>query len=200
MEANLDEPISKADKSTLDERFRNADESTIGDVLRDLMRRDGAALERTLRREFPTLGPHIEDIIADALVRVWASRCTYDPKKATLRVWFFAIARNVARDLMQRGWGRNYTPDVTDIAAGLQLDLKEFSAYQKRLLEALVSLDQIEYEIVVAWSRSGDGDAWADELSKRLKIEYDVEKSPGALRVQRLRILNRLRDGGQSET
>jgi hypothetical protein len=42
-----------------------------------------------------------------ALHRLWEARADYNDKKQSLRVWFFCIAENVARDVLKHGWHKD---------------------------------------------------------------------------------------------
>ncbi len=39
-----------------------------------------------------------EDLVQEAFLRAWRARASYDPEKAGLRAWLFAIARNLVVD------------------------------------------------------------------------------------------------------
>jgi RNA polymerase sigma factor (sigma-70 family) len=46
----------------------------------------------------------IEDVVSIALHRLWEARANYNDKKQKLRVWFYCIAENVAKDVLKHGW------------------------------------------------------------------------------------------------
>ena len=54
----------------------------------------------------------IEDVVVIALVRLWKARDRFDPKKASLKTFFFRIADNVARDVLKSGWYRARSLEV----------------------------------------------------------------------------------------
>lgn len=46
----------------------------------------------------------IDDVLSVGLYRVWMSRHRYDAARASLRIWFFRIVENAARDVLRHGW------------------------------------------------------------------------------------------------
>ncbi|GAB4148582.1 MAG: hypothetical protein Fur0037_16900 [Planctomycetota bacterium] len=73
------------------------------DALRRILSDYGGKVLRLLKREFEiVLGHHLlEDAIADASVRVWRFRDGYDPSRAAIATWFYSIARNCARKMVE---------------------------------------------------------------------------------------------------
>ncbi|MDQ3104336.1 MAG: sigma-70 family RNA polymerase sigma factor [Actinomycetota bacterium] len=57
----------------------------------------GAELFRFSLRALGDRG-HAQDAVQETFVRAWRSRQRFDPELASLRVWLFAIARNVVID------------------------------------------------------------------------------------------------------
>ena len=58
----------------------------------------------------------------ETFLRAWQSARHYDPRLASLRVWLFAIARNVVIDLHRRRSTASFahvTADEAGVAAGL---------------------------------------------------------------------------------
>lgn len=51
-----------------------------------------------------------EDAVQETFVRAWRSRDRFDPTVASLRTWFFAIARNVVIDVLR---ARSSRPVIT---------------------------------------------------------------------------------------
>jgi RNA polymerase sigma-70 factor, ECF subfamily len=43
-----------------------------------------------------------QDVVQETFLRAWRSAARYDPQRASLRVWLFAIARNAAVDFGRR--------------------------------------------------------------------------------------------------
>jgi RNA polymerase sigma factor (sigma-70 family) len=76
------------------------------EALEAALRAHGPPVKALLRRKFfgPLTDTDFEDILAVALFRMWQYRTRYDSSRASLRVWFFRIAENVARDVLRHGW------------------------------------------------------------------------------------------------
>ena len=76
------------------------------DVLEMILKTHGPPIVALLRQRFsgPLTATDLEDVLAAALFRMWQHRLRFDPERASLRVWFFRIAENVARDVFKHGW------------------------------------------------------------------------------------------------
>jgi len=63
---------------------------------------------------------HAEDVVQEVFVRAWRGRGGFDPGLASLRVWLFAIARNVVIDHVRR---EKVRPQVRELhpVAGAEL-------------------------------------------------------------------------------
>ena len=75
-------------------------------VLEVILRTHGPPILTLLRQKFvgPLTATDFEDVLAAALFRVWQHRTRFDPALSSLRVWFFRIAENIARDVLKHGW------------------------------------------------------------------------------------------------
>ena len=76
----------------------------------------GAELYRFALRGLADPGA-AEDIVQETFVRAWRAADRFDPARASLRVWLFAIARNAVRDHVRasqaRPWQRRLVDPVT---------------------------------------------------------------------------------------
>lgn len=81
----------------------------------------GAELFRFALRALGDRG-HAQDVVQETFVRAWRSRARFDPELASLRVWLFAIARNVVVDHGRRErvrpWARDLVPPGADDRSG----------------------------------------------------------------------------------
>src|ERR1700687_5557771 len=73
-------------------------------ALEEILRLYGPDITETLHKKFNLhrgvlTYEDIEDVVVIALHRLWNARKNYDDKKQSLRVWFYCIAENVARDV-----------------------------------------------------------------------------------------------------
>lgn len=59
---------------------------------------------------------HAEDAVQETFVRAWKARDRFDPGLASLRVWLFAIARNVVVDHGRRERARPVVRDLAPLA------------------------------------------------------------------------------------
>jgi RNA polymerase sigma factor (sigma-70 family) len=64
----------------------------------------GNGVRWTLRKEFSKVLDElqIDDAINQATLRVWRSAHRFDPSRGTLRAWFYAVARNCAKRVLER--------------------------------------------------------------------------------------------------
>ncbi|WP_354528257.1 sigma-70 family RNA polymerase sigma factor [Nakamurella sp. UYEF19] len=80
-----------------DERPRLTEESD----LRAAYDAHGSELYRFALRQLGDEGT-AQDVVQDVFLRAWRSSASFDPEVASLRVWLFAIARNVVIDEARR--------------------------------------------------------------------------------------------------
>ena len=89
-----------------------------------------------------------EDCVQETFLRAWRARERFDPARATLRTWLFAIERNVIIDV-QRSLQRTPRigpPDGLDELPADSVDPLE----RLRIAEALASLSDEHRDVVVA--------------------------------------------------
>lgn len=176
-------------------------------VLDAILQTHGPTVLALLRQRLggPLTATDFEDVLATALFRIWQHRARFDPNKASLRVWFFRIAENLARDVLKHGWQkarqleRSTEParlaETVDHRSVAPLDdVAPTSARRDDLVfstelmrELLALLPEAQRRIVLADAESRDGTVASDQLSKELGIP------PGTVRVYRRRALERLR-------
>jgi RNA polymerase sigma-70 factor (ECF subfamily) len=185
-------------QSDFGRRLRAGDES----VLEAVLRADGPAVRGLLQQKFGGIlnAADFEDIVAAALYRVWKYRERFDPQRASLRVWFYRIAANVARDVLRYGWQKARQMEVPcePIVLASIIDAREEheetgpqdgqpTGMKRDLREALDLLPDSQRKIVMADAASRDGKVSSQQLSSELGI-------PAAtVRVYRRRAIERLR-------
>lgn len=184
-------------------RLRAGDEG----VLEVILRTHGPPILALLRQRFvgPLNATDFEDVLAAALFRVWQHRERFDPDRASLRVWFFRIAENLARDVLKHGWlkarqlelstepmqlaevtdrrqphGESDNGDDDDLALTQRIP-------SEQLRELLALLPENQRRIVLADADSRDGVVASHDLAKELGIPQST------VRVYRRRALERLR-------
>lgn len=184
-------------------RLRAGDE----DVLEVILRTHGPPILALLRQRFigPLTPTDFEDVLAAALFRVWQHRARFDPSQASLRVWFFRIAENLARDVLKHGWqkarqlelsteplllaeaiDRGRPNGESDIDTG-DGELPTLRVPPEQLRELLALLPENQRRIVLADADSRDGVVASHDLASELGIP------PSTVRVYRRRALERLR-------
>src|SRR6266481_28394 len=79
------------------------------DALAEILRCFAPAIIETLHASFTRRlrllrYEDIEDVVSIALRRLWDARADYDDTKQSLRVWFYCIAENAAKDVLKHAW------------------------------------------------------------------------------------------------
>lgn len=177
-------------------RLQNGDE----DVLNDILQSFGGLVLRKLRRVFFALfnEADLEEILTEALYRVWEKREAYRGERGSLLNWFWHIARNLASDQLKRGWRQvqaNQCPfSVEDLHLAVQRgpsgdedEPRPLPPAQQDLLEILGDLSAKNRAIILAFAAAhGDG-VWTAPLVEEFGM------SPGALRTKAHRLLVKIR-------
>lgn len=94
---------------------RTAQDDTEEAEIRSAYAAHGSELYRFALRQLGDAGA-AEDVVQEVFLRAWRSSSSFDPAVASLRVWLFAIARNVvidhARRAAVRPWQAVIAPDA----------------------------------------------------------------------------------------
>jgi RNA polymerase sigma-70 factor (ECF subfamily) len=193
------------DPDDLAARLRQGDEDALEELLRSL----GPAVHRVLARKFvPVLREvEIDDVLSIALYRVWRARQRYDADKGSLRLWFFRIAENAARDVLRHGWHKARRLEVS--ATGIETKTRssadsngrpggpherddlpdsETSVQRKSALrDILAGLPEAQRRIVLADALCREGVASSQRMASELNL------SPASIRVYRKRAMETIR-------
>lgn len=180
------------EQHNLADRLRNGDADVLADILSEL----GGVTLHVLAQRFVGILPatDIEDVISIGLFRLWQNRARFDPSRASLRVWFFRICENAARDVLKHGWHKarilevaadhaGEAPMPTDEAASDPSASKQW----QQLKAAVDELPETQRRIVLADAAAKDDVACSTWLAGELGI------TPGAVRVNRKRAMDKLR-------
>ncbi len=89
-----------------------------------------------------------EDCVQETFLRAWRARERYDPARAGLRTWLYAIARNVVLDAL-RARQRRPAPVDTDVITDRPGEAPD-PLDRLRVLEGLARLSREHREVVVA--------------------------------------------------
>ena len=183
-------------------RLRAGEEAALEVILRT----HGPPILALLKQRFAgrLTATDFEDVLAAALFRMWQHRVRFDPKLASLRVWFFRIAENLARDVLKHGWHKarqletstapqllaeaiDKRPNGESDSAADDGELPTLRVPSELLRELLALLPENQRRIVLADADSRDGLVASHDLANELGIP------PATVRVYRRRALERLR-------
>ena len=182
-------------------QLRAGDES----VLEAILQTHGPPILSLLKQRFVgrLTATDFEDVLAVALFRVWQNRLRFDPKLASLRVWLFRIAENIARDVLKLGWQKARQLELSVAPTSLAMAIDRHTTKigidpddgpslalrvaPDELRELLAMLPASQRYIILADANSPDGTVASQELAHELGI-------PAAtVRVYRRRGLERLK-------
>ena len=177
-------------------------------VLEDILRAFGPMILAVMSRRYAeVLRQHdIEDVLSIGLYRLWKTRRRFDGQKASLKVWYFRIVENAARDVLKHGWHKARLLEVhcdvalTGTAAASSnghgepalpgsgdTHSRDPSPLQLDLRDVVAELPESQRTIILADAASKDGTASSQHLSEELNIP------PSTVRVYRKRALDRIR-------
>jgi len=127
-----------------------------------------------------------EDCAQDVMATLWQKAHLFDPARASVATWVFAIARNRRIDLARRDrrpepedlpWGPEDEPD--------QADLYEAAEETRRLGEALALLPEAQRALI---QRAFYGDLSHSEIAAETGLPLGTIKSRIRLALERLRV------------
>lgn len=175
-------------------------------VLEGILRIHGPPILALLKQRFGgrLTATDFEDVLAVALFRIWQNRLRFDSRLASLRVWFFRIAENTARDVLKHGWhkARQLEQIVEPTLLATAIDHRSEDQANSdsdrdasltlripldELRELLAMLPASQRYIIMADANSPEGIVASGELANELGIPQ------GTVRVYRRRALERLR-------
>ncbi|MCP4506423.1 MAG: sigma-70 family RNA polymerase sigma factor [Fuerstiella sp.] len=200
--------MQTTEQADLAQRLLDDDEQALDDVLRLF----GPMMLVVLTRRYQSVlrETDIEDVISIGLFRLWTNRARFDRRRASLKVWFFRIVENAARDVLRHGWHKARLLEVgSDLAllgatdASSNGHAKEVqhlpdgelrgsservpSNLQLDLREIVADLPETQRFIVLADSAAKEGVASSKWLGDELGV-------PGStVRVYRKRAMDRIR-------
>ena len=171
-------------------RLRAGDEGVLKEILQALR----LSMAGSLRSRFgKLLSTHdVEEVLSNALFRLWQSRGRYDPQRAPLALWFFIAVRSSAIDLLRK---RARSPRVDSPAEWSIPARDHFRAEEAdvaspelaRLHELLQQLPEADRRILLTFGERRDEGAWVGELAEELSM------TANAVRVRKSRLLDWLR-------
>lgn len=189
--------MQMTEQADLAQRLLENDEQVLGDVLREF----GPMVLVVLSRRYENVlrESDIEDVMSIGLFRLWTSRERFDQRKASLKVWFFRIVENAARDVLKHGWHKARQLEVsveaallgvsTDRCRGCAQDpiVPSPSNVQLDLREIVAQLPDKQQFIIAADAAAKDGVASSQLLGDELGVPAS------SVRVYRKRAMDRIR-------
>ena len=190
-----------ADDAEIAQRLLDHDQSCLSDILRSF----GAGILGLLRRRFRDAlrEEDLEDVLSIGLFRLWNNRDRYDRERASLRVWWFRICENAARDVLRMGWQKTRARELNSEAALLGLseqavsksdglyealfDQLALAAVHHDLKDVLRELPDVQRAILLADAAARDDVACSQRLSDELGLPAST------VRVYRKRAMDRVR-------
>jgi RNA polymerase sigma factor (sigma-70 family) len=185
----------KDQNSKLGIRLLEGDEGVQEDIIRLWQPQIREALKYKYKDLFNEAD--IEDIVAEAILRLWQSRESYDEGKGSIRTLLFKIADNFAKDILRNGWkkAKNVSIDIesyaTPFPSGNVVDVCLSEGDQRRLKDLKRIVDQLPKDqkyIIMADAHATDGKANSEYLSDELQIPS------GTVRVKRKRALDKIKE------
>jgi RNA polymerase sigma factor (sigma-70 family) len=167
------------------------------DVLNDILRTYGGLVLWKLRQAFSPAFKEtdLEEIVGDALYRVWESRDSYTAERGSLLNWFMRIARNVALDYRKHGWRKAQAQECSFALEDWQVPHRDdddqdepdspSAAYQD-LVAILDGLEERDRSILLTYAESAGG-SWTGPLVEELGMKA------GALRTRAHRLIELVR-------
>lgn len=201
--ANIDHYDERMDDNErcnhdLGHRLINGDQTVFGDILVNY----GPKVAGLLKKTFDWLtSEDIDDVLAEALASLWINRHRYDHTRASLKTYFYTIARSRAVDLTRKGWQKakrleldidiDRSPHRQDktisFEESLDLDASESSISHElvNMTRVLNELSQEDRVILLASTQEG---CWAKDLQRQLG------KPAVTIRSRRHRLVLRIRE------
>jgi RNA polymerase sigma-70 factor (ECF subfamily) len=127
-----------------------------------------------------------EDLVQETMLNVWRKAAMFDPSKASVSTWVFAIARNLRIDHLRRQRNPDDLPSESGIVSPLQEDAVLGAEREARVRVALAGLSEEQSTIIRMSYFSEKSQA---EIANELSIPLGTVKSRTRLAMNRLRAL-----------
>ena len=169
------------------------------ELAQTLLEEFGPGIRRCLtNRNWVSLSSEdVEDVLAEAVVKIWRYSEKHEVDMSRLRQLFTTAAINLARDVVKRKLIRREAEQDAG-TSDKSAPVSPPSGQQLETLSLLLEkLSERERTIILHWANHGHSldpgqanQSWTRELLKELE-----ETSPDKLRQERLRIFNRIKKG-----
>lgn len=160
------------------ERLKNNDESVLQSLFSFLEPRT----KGQIRRRWALSEEDAEDALAMARYRLWSSRHEYDPARASLRTWHWAILSNCVIDLLRREPLRSVTRSIgseldTLLPPGdTQPNCSSPSRAEEAVREIVDKLKRVDRDIIQHYAETFENRSWAPVLAKKLAMTLDAAR------------------------
>lgn len=158
--------------------------------MRDAYAAHGPELFRFALRALGDRGA-AEDVIQETFLRAWRARASFDPQLASLRVWLFAITRNVVIDHSRSAAVRPWERHLIDLTATEHVGPVSPDASEQLLREWIVdeALRRLGDEHRHALTETYLADRPYDEVAAELGIPVSTLRSRVFYGLKALRIV-----------
>ena len=160
-------------------RLWDSDETVLAEILVQY----APSLEKAISSKYPSFSPQdLEDIVCEAIKRLWAKRDEYDDSKGNVSGLLYRIADNCAKDILKSGWQKlqvkrksfyedsleDIIDDKTEDDNDNELLDNHDSKFNKDLRVIVKNLPEIQQKIAWAFALAPEGEINAPILSKEL--------------------------------
>lgn len=194
---SYDEEMDDNDLRNLGSRLVNGDQAVFGDILAAY----GPQVTGLLKKTFDWLTHEdIDDVLAEAIVTLWKNRHRYDDTRASLKTYFYTIARSRAVDFTRKSWQKAKRLELEiDVDGGMEPQDKKIQLEEPadpdvsdlpisrdlvNMTQILNGLSQEDRIILLASTQEG---CWAKGLQRQLG------KPAVTIRARRHRLVLRIR-------
>lgn len=183
----MSEQLDAGPDSEIVQLMAAGDERAIGEVLKQIV----PEIWPLLQRRFADVlaNEELEEVVSEALFKLWIHRESFCPDKGDVQGWFYVIARNIALDRVRAKCRRGQkSDDVLDVAladfeCGEALSVREKATAIGR---AFAKLNARERKVVAPLFQDAGDRPTMKQLGRTMKL------SEGGVRALRFRGLRKL--------
>ncbi len=182
---------------SLGERLRHSD----GEALKEVYDRYATAVTSRLKVRFGNVldDSDLDDVVSQALLRLWIYRNRYDPQRASLYTWFYLIARSLALEAIRRRASESQVY-LSDLSSAQRDQLTAESADRTSMITTsspspeliavdglLAKLPEQDRRILLAFAEHQGQGSWASDLAVQWHVPASTVRSRKRRAMQRLR-------------
>ena len=161
-----------------------------------LLQKYGGKVKAGLECEFRHVlaDPEIDEALNTGALKTFRAARQYDKNKGSLRVWFYKIARNAARDILRVEQRHKADPLESDLPSHVEVEAQEDdhghpeqNKLSHDLKEAVAALPPLQRAIIEADLASGEGKADAGRLAQARDTTVKVIYASRSQAISKLR-------------